>query len=212
VFRTTDGGASWAPFVEGLTANTISALAISPSGTCLHAGTNVNGASGQVFDLELVAGCGPMGPPQIALGMTIEPATVMVGDVVHVNISLANAGGAAAQDLYLALLVPPSFSTQLGCPGGDAVVFLTDGFTGISLTCLLTAGTQSFVPLIRNITIPAGLPQVAVPDFWTLPWPDGLPEGTYTLVMFTTPPDAFADGFHPEDFTAVASDSFDALP
>jgi photosystem II stability/assembly factor-like uncharacterized protein len=212
VFRTTDGGGSWTAFNDGLTEDTIEAIAISPSGTCLHAGTNVNGASGQVFDFELVAGCGPMGPPQIALGMTIEPPTVTVDDVVHVNVSLANAGGAAAQDLYFALLVPPALSTQLGCPGGDAVVFLTDGFSGISLTCLLAAAPQSFVPLIRNAVIPGGLPTVDIPDFWTLVWPEGLPAGTYTLVVFTTPPDAFADGFQASDFTAAAADSFDALP
>jgi hypothetical protein len=216
VFRTTNGGGSWTAFRVGLTPNTISALAISPAGTCVHAGTNVNGASGQVFDFEFVAGCAAVppapSPPHIALGMTIEPSTVMANDVVRVNLSLANAGGAAAQDIYFALLVPPVLSTQVGCPGGDAVVFVTNGFSGLSVACLFTAAPQSFGPLFRNVVIPAGLPEIAIPDFWTLMWPEGLPEGTYTLVVFTTPPDAFADGLQSGDFTAFGSDSFDALP
>jgi hypothetical protein len=152
-------------------------------------------------------------PPQMALGMVIEPPAVMASDVVHVNISVANAGGAATQDLYLGILVPPSLSTELGCPDGDAVAFVAEGFASLSVTCLFTAVPQSFVPLVRNAVIPAALPPTAIPDFWTLAWPPGLAEGTYTLVIFTTPPDAFADGqFQASDFTAAASDSFDVMP
>jgi photosystem II stability/assembly factor-like uncharacterized protein len=58
VYRTTDAAANWAAFNNGLTANTIPALAINFSGSCVYAGTNVNGASGQVFDFTRVAGCG----------------------------------------------------------------------------------------------------------------------------------------------------------
>jgi hypothetical protein len=60
VFRSTDGGVSWTPFNNGLTVNTIQALALSRSGTCVHAGGNVNGASGPVFDFAWVDGCGDL--------------------------------------------------------------------------------------------------------------------------------------------------------
>jgi hypothetical protein len=60
VFRSADGAQTWNALNTGLTVNTVQALAVSRSGTCVHAGGNVNGASGPVFDLAWVAGCGDL--------------------------------------------------------------------------------------------------------------------------------------------------------
>jgi hypothetical protein len=60
VYRSVDAAQNWTALNTGLTTNTIQALAISKSGTCLHAGGNVNGASGPVFDYAWVIGCGEL--------------------------------------------------------------------------------------------------------------------------------------------------------
>jgi photosystem II stability/assembly factor-like uncharacterized protein len=106
VFRTRNGGETWTSFGVGLTANTIPSLAISPSGTCLHAGTNVNGASGQVFDFAFVAGCGAptraanistrgrieVGDNVMIGGFIIDGSTPMTVLIRAVGPSLANFG------------------------------------------------------------------------------------------------------------------------
>jgi len=62
VFRTMNAGASWTPLNVGLTPPTIQALAISQTGTCLHAGTNETWASDEcsILPLWLAAGRCPL--------------------------------------------------------------------------------------------------------------------------------------------------------
>jgi hypothetical protein len=149
--------------------------------------------------------------PRITLGLALDRHAVSPGDAVHVDISVANAGGATVQDLYFAIRVPAALSTPLGCPAGDAVVFLTGGFSGVAVVCAATAPPNSYAPLYSNVALPAALPPITVPDFFSLVWSEGIPGGTYTFFIFTTPPAAFADGtVVPGDISALASDSFQA--
>ena len=67
---------------------------------------------------------------------------------------------------------------------------------------------QTFPPLIQGISIPAGLPLVAVPNFFSFVWPAGAPPGTYSFALFAAPPGAFGDGSIDQgDVTAVGLDS-----
>jgi hypothetical protein len=49
VYRSIDGGSSWSPFNEGLRVLGVGALAVTPSGSVVHAGTDA-GAFEYVFD------------------------------------------------------------------------------------------------------------------------------------------------------------------
>ncbi len=153
------------------------------------------------------------GAPQISLGLSITPHAVAANDRVHVSVTLSNGGGEAQQDFYLAALVPPAVSTAMGCPAGDALVFFGDGLASVKTVCWSTASPQTYVPLFRNVTLAGGLPSFQVPNLLTLTWPPGSVGGVYTFLIFSTPPDAFADGERgPADITAIAEDSFTAAP
>ena len=116
------------------------------------------------------------------------------------------------QDFYFGVLVPPALSTTLGCPAGDALVFFADAFARTVVLCYLTASPQSFAPLFAGMTIPAFLPTTAVASFG-LTWPANIPAGTFTFLIFATPPGAFADGnVGPTDLTALRLDVLQASP
>ena len=129
------------------------------------------------------------------------------------TVSAANSCGAALQDFFFVILVPPALSTTVGCPAGDAVVFVTNGFASFVVRCVNTAPPQSFPALFSNVSIPAALPLTTILNFFSLVWPAGIPGGTFTLAIFMTPPMAFADGsVGPTDISAFATDSFQAVP
>jgi len=149
--------------------------------------------------------------PHVSLGLTLDRHTVAPGDDVHIDISVGNSGGAGLQDFYFLLLVPPALSTLAGCPAGDALVFVADGFSSLTVVCAGTASPSSYAALYRDVPFPAAFPPVAVPNFLTLPWADGSTPGSYTFIIFTTPPGAFADGaIGPTDISAFALDSLKA--
>ena len=138
VFRTINGGATWTPLNIGLTTPTNQALAISQTGTCLHTGTNNSGATGNVFDFSLVAGCGPLPPPVPPLVAAVLPSSrsVQVGNAATAFVTLINTGSS------------PAVAASIAPPAGLAVNFAfqpTDPATNQII------GTQN-VP----VDIPAG--------------------------------------------------------
>ena len=150
--------------------------------------------------------------PPISLGLTLDRLTVAPGDRVQVGVSIANAGGALLQDFYFLLQVPPALSASLGCPAGDALVFLTNAFASTVTRCFGTASPQTFTPLFANMSIPASS-STTTPDFFSFVWPGGLPPGGYSLAIATTLPMAFADGnIGPADISAIAVQAFQASP
>jgi len=150
--------------------------------------------------------------PRIQLALSLNRHSVSPGDFVEVGLFESNVGTTTVQDVYFGALVPPALSTTLGCPAGDALLFFADNFAETVVVCYTTAAPQSFAPLFASMVIPAFLPQTAVTSFGVT-WPAGIPAGTFTFLIFTTPPGAFADGtVGPTDLTALVLDALQALP
>ena len=127
--------------------------------------------------------------------------------------SVGNSGGAGVQDFFFVIIGPPALSTLVGCPMGDGVVFLFNGFLSAAFPCVNTAPPQSFPALVANVLIPAALPPVSIPNVFSIVWPLGAPPGSYTFAIFSTPPGAFLDGnVGPGDITAAATDRFVSSP
>jgi subtilisin family serine protease len=145
--------------------------------------------------------------PHISLGLALNRHTASAGDFLQVDISAANPGAGVIQDFFFVILVPPALSTSLGCPAGDAVLFVTDSFSSFAVRCTATAAPQTFPALFPNVSIPVALSLTAVPGFFSTVLPVDTPAGSYTFAIFTTPPGAFADGnVGPTDIPAFASD------
>jgi subtilisin family serine protease len=150
--------------------------------------------------------------PHVQLALSLSRHSVAPGDFLEVGLFESNVGTATVQDFYFGVLVPPAFSTTLGCPAGDGLVFFADGFARTVVLCYTTASPQSFAPLFASMAIPAFLPPTAVGNFG-LTWPPNIPAGTFTFVILTTPPGAFTDGnIGPIDITALVLDALQASP
>jgi photosystem II stability/assembly factor-like uncharacterized protein len=111
-FRSIDGGASWTKFGVGQppnVPNVVKSVAISQTGTCLHFGTNVNGATGQVFDYSMVVTCGPLPPavPPLAAAVLPSSRSVHVGTPATAFVTLINSGTSTAVAPWIAK--PPGF-------------------------------------------------------------------------------------------------------
>ena len=150
--------------------------------------------------------------PHVRLDLQLNRHSVAPGDFLEVGLFESNEGTATVQDFYFGVLVPPALSTTLGCPAGDGLLFFADAFTRTVVLCYLTASPQSFAPLFASMTIPAHLPTTAVANFG-LTWPADIPAGTFTFLIFATPPGAFADGnVGPTDLTDLRLDVLQASP
>ena len=150
--------------------------------------------------------------PHVQLDLRLNRHSIAPGDFLEVGLFESNEGTATVQDFYFGALVPPALSTTLGCPAGDALLFFADAFTRTVVLCYLTASPQSFAPLFASMTIPAHLPTTAV-DSFGLTWPADIPAGTFTFLIFATPPGAFADGnVGPTDLTDLVLDVLQASP
>jgi len=225
----TTGLASPGAQLNGSSGNTISAMAYNSAGT-LYAALLDNSQSPAtaslvtidtltgdiavlgptVSRLDAIVFDGQFASPNLSLTLSLNRQAVGPGGVVQASLTAANPGGAGAVDLYFVILVPPATSSQLGCPGGDGVVFLADAFSTVLVECVSTAPVQSFEPLFRNVCLPAGLPPTTVPSFFSLTWPPNVPAGTYTFAMFATPSMAFAHGII--DIKAFTSAGLEASP
>jgi subtilase family protein len=144
-----------------------------------------------------------------SLGLSLNRHTASPGDPIAVSISVANGGAATTQDVYFVITVPPALSTSLGCPGGDALIFLSNAFASSAVMCVQSAQSVNFPALARNLALRAFLaPPVPIPDILSFSWPPGLPPGNYSFAIFTTAPSAFADGnVGPADITAAGVDT-----
>jgi subtilisin family serine protease len=146
----------------------------------------------------------------LTLGLTLDRTTVSPGDRLQVGISISNPGAALFQDFYFFVAVPPALSASLGCPAGDALVFLTNAFSSVAVRCAATASPRTFPPLTPNMSI-AGASTTSTQNFFSTVWPFGLPAGTYTVFIATTLPGALADGvIGPADVGAFAVGQFQA--
>jgi hypothetical protein len=150
--------------------------------------------------------------PGLSLGLALNRRSASAGDPVQLALTVTNPGPAIVQDFYFVVLPPPATSAALGCPAGDAAVFATAGFAGSVVRCTANASPQSF-PKLASGVIPAALPATALPTFFSLPWPGGVPPGNYTFAVFTTAPNALADGvIGPTDVAVSGLDQLQSLP
>src|SRR5262249_31210976 len=94
------------------------------------------------------------------------------------------------RDLFFVVVIPASAGPAPGCPKGDAVAFLINANPVV--TCV-SAPPQTFPPYQQGVTFPAGF-RTTIANFLSFTWPTGAPAGTYTFVIFATPPGALADG------------------
>lgn len=166
-------------------------------------------------DTVVTATFGPAPPPpagQIALDLAVSPGVLHAGDSLRVDLSVSNSGSARPVDLYFGLVLPAGAGPGFGCPGGDAVAFMADGFSRVVVACA-SSPPQGFPPLFRAAPLPGGMSTTAVPDFWSMVWQAGLPPGTYTVFAAMTSPGALADGrADAGDVLAVATKPVVATP
>jgi glucose/arabinose dehydrogenase len=154
----------------------------------------------------------PVAPP-ISLRLVQNRHTVAPGEELRMDLVAGNLGGAGPQDLYFAILVPAHLSVEFGCPAGDALIFLADGFTSVPLICAITASPRTYAPLYTGVAFPSSFPVARTADFFVMTWPAGLHAGTYTFVAFTAVPAAFADAsIEAGDITGFATATLEALP
>jgi len=123
LFRSIDGAATWTKFGVGQppnVPNVVRSVAISQTGTCVHFGTNVNGATGQVFDYSMVATCGPLPPAVPPLLASVLPSSrsVQVGTPATAFVTLLNSGTSTAVAPWIAPPrgFPADFSFQTTNP------------------------------------------------------------------------------------------------
>jgi hypothetical protein len=132
-------------------------------------------------------------PPPPAVSVTANAESFRSNELLDIDVTVTNLGAPVVIDAYFGVLLPSAAGPGLGCPGGDAVAFLTAGFSGVQITCL-SAPPQSFQPLASNVTLPGGLPSTILTDFFTFTWTGAEPPGPYTFFLALTPAGAFADG------------------
>jgi hypothetical protein len=134
-----------------------------------------------------------------------HPDTVHPGNLLEVDLAVANPGTARLVDLYFGVLLPPGAGPGFGCPRGDAIAFMADGFSRVVVACA-SSPAPAFPALFRGATVPGGMSMTEVPDFWSAVWQAGLPGGTYTVFAAMTPPGALADGrLDAGDLLAIAT-------
>jgi uncharacterized membrane protein YgcG len=140
-------------------------------------------------------------------GLVLSRSSFTTGETATVTLHAPNPALTSSVDVYFGALLPPAAGPSLGCPAGDAIAFLTAGFTGVAVACRSSA-PAGFHPLAQNVS-PA-----ALQDFsWSFVWPTGLPPGSYTFFLGLTRPGAFADGsIDPGDVLALTSSAVSLSP
>lgn len=123
----------------------------------------------------------------------MNQASFRAGERLVLSVTVANPGSAGRVDVYFGVLLPASAGLARGCPAGDAVAFVSDGFAGVTVGCL-SAPPSMFPRLVRGATIPRNLPPTTLVDFFAFPWTPDLPAGTWRFFLVVTTPDAVALG------------------
>jgi hypothetical protein len=139
-----------------------------------------------LLDNVIVAGPG--------LGVALSRHTVAPGDTIEFRLfSNPPLGGV---DLYVVVALPAGLSGPLGCGGSVPLVFITNGGSALTLTCL--SNPASTYPRFL-----AGTALSRSSTLLSLVWPGGAPPGVYTFAAVATPPGALANGLDPTDIVAL---------
>src|SRR5262249_4846228 len=147
LFRSIDGAATWTKFGVGQppnVPNVVKSVAISQTGTCVHFGTNVNGATGQVFDYSMVITCGPLPPvvPPLVAAVLPSSRSVQVGMPATAFVTLINSGTSTAGAPWMAPPrgFPADFSFQTTNPATNQPI----GTPNVPVD-IAAGGSQSYV-------------------------------------------------------------------
>jgi mannan endo-1,4-beta-mannosidase len=122
------------------------------------------------------------------LGLVLSQSSFVGGQTASVQLHAPTPPLTSPADIYFGALLPPAAGPRFGCPGGDALVFVINGFTGFAVSCL-SSPASTFQPLARNVA-PSAMQDLT----WSFVWPADLPAGNYTFFLALTRPGAFADG------------------
>ena len=126
----------------------------------------------------------------VDVGLSLNHGAATSGDTFRLDATALNTGPGTVVDLYVGVVLPREVAPLFGCPEGDAIAFLADGFV---LTCL-SASPQTFAPFARSVAIPAALPETTAPSVVSFVWPATAPAGQYLWFVAVTTPGAFAHG------------------
>ncbi len=142
------------------------------------------------------------GSPVAGLGLTVNRTSFSPGQTAEVVVVPPTSGSDTGPvDVYLGALLPAAAGAAAGCPAGDAVVFLADGFAGLRLACA-SGPPSTFAPLARNVAA------ADVATGFTFVWTPDFPPGVYTFFVALTRAGALADGaIDPGDVLGLAAGS-----
>jgi Laminin B (Domain IV) len=148
-----------------------------------------------LLDNVIVAGPG--------FGVVLNRSTARPGDPVEMRVV---GGQPGPVDLYVVVALPSSLSAAAGCGGGQALAFLTNSGTAITLACLASP-PNTFPRFQASTSVPSGT------TLFTIPWPGNAPAGQYVFAAVVTPPGALADGvINPGDLISVSAFALTATP
>jgi hypothetical protein len=152
VFRTVTGGTAWAPLNAGLTPDNddVRALAISPSGACVHAAT----FGGGIFDFATVLEpCTGLIPPLVAAVLP-SSRSIQVASTATVFASIINPSSVTAEacSIGLATSVPGIFLYQTTDPSTNQLIGTPN--TPVDIP---GGATQSFLIALTPTTTTSGV-------------------------------------------------------
>lgn len=178
VFRSTNQGNSWAQFNTGLLNTIVPALAVTPAGTCVHAGTRGSG----VFDFDFTGtGCAP-----VSLAASVLPSSrsVQVGATATAFATIINPAPFDVTNcgIGLASAIPASFLFQTTDPTTNALT----GTVNTRVTIPANGGFQTFV-IALTPNAPFGPTDVAFAFTCDNLTPPSTISGVNTLLMSASP-------------------------
>ncbi len=149
----------------------------------------------------------------IAVGIVLLLARAIAAEAQQVSIDISPGDPTNSELISIEVsgvanspcILPAEAGPGLGCPNGDAVVFVTAEFAGTQLTCL-SAAPERFQPLHRDVGLPGALASTRLADFFTYRWGGTEPAGRYTFFVVMTPTGALGDGrIDPDDLLTIGS-------
>jgi hypothetical protein len=114
----------------------------------------------------------------LTVQLSLNQVSFRPGDPLHVSVTVANPGPAVQVNVAAGILLGWGAS---GC-GAGAAAFFTDDFTSVEVRCLASTSIGQLPLVVRNVTLPAGLP-AATTDVWSYTVAPTFPPGVYPIFV-----------------------------